>query len=177
MKKLIHFLYEYALRSTGLPHVYLDMDGVLVNLEKGAFKVHGAQLGDVKKPERWEKITATKDFWKNLEWMPGSKALWNFLKPYAPSIMSAYAKTEPNSAKGKQEWLKKNVESLPSGRVNLVMRSDKQKFARDGRTQAPNILVDDHPKNIREWESNGGIGIHHTDVKRTIAKLKELGFA
>ena len=177
MKKLIHFLYEYALRSTGLPHVYLDMDGVLVNLEKGAFKVHGAQLSDVPKPARWEKISDTKDFWRDLEWMPGSKKLWNFLKPYEPSIMSAYARTEPNSAKGKQDWLKKNVESLPNSRVNLVMRSEKQKFARDGRTQAPNILVDDHPKNIREWEAKGGIGIHHTDVNKTIAKLKELGFA
>ena len=177
MKKLIHFLYEYELRSTGLPHVYLDMDGVLVNLEKGAFKVHGAQLSDVPKPTRWEKISDTKDFWRDLEWMPGAKKLWNFLKPYEPSIMSAYARTEPNSAKGKQDWLKKNVESLPNSRVNLVMRSEKQKFARDGRTQAPNILVDDHPKNIREWEANGGIGIHHTSVKKTIAKLQELGFA
>ena len=109
--------------------------------------------------------------------MPGSKKLWNFLKPYEPSIMSAYARTEPNSAKGKEEWLKKNVEPLPRGRINLVMRSEKQKFARDGRTQAPNILVDDHPKNIRELEAKGGIGIHHTSVNRTIARLKNLGFA
>ena len=109
--------------------------------------------------------------------MPSAKKLWNFLKPYEPSIMSAYTPNEPNSADGKEDWLKKNVEKLPRGRINLVMRSDKQKFARDGRTQAPNILVDDHPKNIREWEAKGGIGIHHTDVNRTIAKLKELGFA
>ena len=176
MKTLTYFLNEYKIKET-LPHVYVDMDGVIVNLEKGAFKVHGKQLSDVKRPERWDKISDTKDFWKNLEWMPGSKKLWNFLKPYKPSIMSAYAKSEPNSAKGKEEWLKKNVEKLPRSRINLVMRSDKQRFARDGRTQAPNILIDDHEKNIREWESKGGIGIHHTSVERTIARLKEIGFA
>ena len=176
MKNLAQFLAEYDLKSE-IPHVYLDMDGVLVNLEKGALKVHGKQLGDVPKPARWEKISDTPNFWRDLEWMPGAKALWKFLKPYAPSIMSAYARSEPNSSKGKEDWLKKNVEKLPRGRINLVMRSDKQKFARDGRTQAPNILVDDHPKNIREWEANGGIGIHHTSVKKTIAKLQELGFA
>ena len=176
MKTLLHLLCELRLRDT-LPHVYVDMDGVLVNLEKGAFKVHGAQLGDVPKSDRWSKITATKDFWKNLEWMPGAKKLWNFLKPYDPSIMSAYARTEPNSAKGKEEWLKHNVEKLPRSRINLVMRSDKQRFARDGRTQAPNILIDDHIKNVREWESNGGIAIHHTSVSRTLAQLDKLGFA
>ena len=57
------------------------------------------------------------------------------------------------------------------------MRADKQKFARDGRTQAPNILIDDHIKNVREWESKGGIAIHHTSVERTLAKLGKLGFA
>ena len=176
MKTLTYFLNEYKIKET-LPHVYVDMDGVIVNLEKGAFKVHGKQLSDVKRPERWDKISDTKDFWKDLEWMPGSKKLWNFLKPYKPSIMSAYAKNEPNSAQGKEDWLKKNVEKLPRSRINLVMRSDKQRFARDGRTQAPNILIDDHEKNIREWESKGGIGIHHTSVERTIARLKEIGFA
>ena len=40
MKNLEQFLVEYDLKSE-IPHVYLDMDGVLVNLEKGAFKVHG----------------------------------------------------------------------------------------------------------------------------------------
>ena len=176
MKTLTYFLNEYKIKET-LPHVYLDMDGVIVNLEKGAFKVHGKQLSDVQRPERWDKISDTKDFWKNLEWMPGAEKLWNFLKPYAPSIMSAWTKHDPNSAGGKADWLKSHVGKLPRDRVNLVMRSDKKRFARDGRTRQPNILVDDHPKNIGEWEANGGIGIHHTSVNKTIAQLKKLGFA
>ena len=176
MKTLLHLLYELKIKD-GLPHVYLDMDGVLVNLEKGALKVNGVPIGDVPKPVRWKKVTATKDFWKNLEWMPSAKKLWNFLKPYEPSIMSAYTPNEPNSAGGKEDWLKKNVEKLSRGRINLVMRADKQKFARDGRTQAPNILIDDHIKNVREWESKGGIAIHHTSVERTLTKLGKLGFA
>ena len=31
-------------------------------------------------------------------------------------------------------------------------------------------------KNIQEWENKGGIGIHHTDVGKTINELKRLGF-
>ena len=44
---------------------------------------------------------------------------------------------------------------------------------RDGQ---PNVLIDDHQKNIMEWEAKGGIGIHHTNVGKSIAKLKKLGF-
>ena len=175
-RTLIQFLYEQGIEKR-MPHVYLDMDGVLVNLEKGAFKVHGANLGDVPKPERWDKINAKKDFWKTLEWMPGAEKLWKFLKPYMPSIMSAWTKHDPNSAKGKEDWLKGHVEKLSKHRINLVMRADKKRFAKDGRTKQPNILVDDHSKNIGEWEAKGGIGIHHTSVNGTIAKLKKLGFA
>ena len=36
--------------------------------------------------------------------------------------------------------------------------------------------VDDYVKNIREWESAGGIGIHHTNVGKSIGELKRLGF-
>jgi len=37
-------------------------------------------------------------------------------------------------------------------------------------------LIDDYIKNITEWESKGGIGVHHTNVAITIGKLKRLGF-
>ncbi len=40
----------------------------------------------------------------------------------------------------------------------------------------PNVLIDDHPKNIREWEAKGGIGILHTSVSKSMSELKRLGF-
>ena len=48
-KTLIQFLYEQGIEQR-LPHVYLDMDGVLVDLERGSIDVHGAKLSDVPKP-------------------------------------------------------------------------------------------------------------------------------
>ena len=54
------------------------------------------------------------------------------------------------------------------------MRSQKQAYAvTNGR---PNVLIDDYIKNINEWEKKGGIGVHHTDVSKTISELKRLGF-
>ena len=54
------------------------------------------------------------------------------------------------------------------------MRSEKQQYAMTN--GKPNVLIDDYIKNIREWEAKGGIGIHHTDVGKTISELKRLGF-
>ena len=73
----------------------------------------------------------------------------------------------------KKKWLKKNTNIKPRN-INLVKRADKQKYATtDGK---PNVLIDDYKKNIVEWESKGGIGVHHTEVGKTVAELKRLGF-
>ena len=51
---------------------------------------------------------------------------------------------------------------------------NKKKYATtDGK---PNVLIDDYIKNINEWEKKGGIGVHHTEVGKTLAELKRLGF-
>ena len=71
------------------------------------------------------------------------------------------------------KWLKKNTK-FKNADIHLVMRSQKQVYAM---TQGkPNVLIDDYIKNIKEWEAKGGIGIHHTNVGKTIGELKRLGF-
>jgi 5'(3')-deoxyribonucleotidase len=157
----------------GLPDIYCDLDQVLVNLMKGADEVVGGSFVTHDKDERWKMINQTKDFWANLEWMPGSRKLYQFIKRYDPYVLSAYSARDPNSQVGKKKWLKKNTEFKKS-RINLVKREQKQKYAiTDGK---PNVLIDDYIKNINEWESKGGIGIHHTNVSKTISDLKRLGF-
>ena len=71
------------------------------------------------------------------------------------------------------KWLKKNTE-FKRGNIHLVKRAQKQSYAKTN--EKPNILIDDYPKNIKEWENKGGIGIHHTDAGKTISELKRLGF-
>jgi uncharacterized protein YbaR (Trm112 family) len=105
--------------------------------------------------------------------MPGAKRLWNFISKYDTEILSAYSNRDGTSRTGKLKWLSKNTK-IKRGKINLVMRSDKQKYAMtDGK---PNVLIDDYIKNIKEWEAKGGIGVHHTSVGKTISELKSLGF-
>ena len=44
------------------------------------------------KSDRWNKISNTKNFWANLEWMPGAKRLYSFIMKYDAHILSAYSK-------------------------------------------------------------------------------------
>ena len=160
-----------------LPSIYCDMDQVLVNLFKGAEKVLGYPLDQYKtsgqKQDRWKRINAVKGFWENLEWMPNAKKLYQSITRYDAKVLSAYTNKDPNSKIGKMKWLSKNT-NFKRKDIHLVLRSQKQNYAiSDGK---PNVLIDDHPKNIREWESKGGIGIHHTSVSKTMGELKRLGF-
>ena len=160
-----------------LPTIYCDMDQVLVNLLKGAEKVLGYPLDHYKSPEqkqdRWKRINAVKGFWETLEWMPNARKLYQSITRYDAKILSAYTNKDPNSRQGKMKWLSKNT-NFKRKDIHLVLRSQKQNYAvSDGK---PNVLIDDHPKNIKEWESKGGIGIYHTSVSKTMGELKRLGF-
>ena len=65
---------------------------------------------------------------------------------------------------------------LSPDKMYPVMRADKMRFAKDGRDGRPNLLIDDHPKNIAQFKSAGGIGVHHTSASASIKQLKEIGY-
>ena len=156
-----------------LPAIYCDMDEVLCAFLKGAKKAIGGDFPSEDKDKRWKLISQTKDFWANLDWMPGAERLHDFITRYDAYILSAYSNRDRNSKVGKMKWLKKNTK-FKRANIHLVMRSEKQIYAMtDGK---PNVLIDDYMKNIKEWEAKGGIGIHHTNVGKTISELKKIGF-
>tara|TARA_B100000427_G_scaffold235606_1_gene198529 strand:+ start:620 stop:1135 length:516 start_codon:yes stop_codon:yes gene_type:complete len=159
--------------SEELPDIYCDLDQVLVAFLKGAEKVIGGDFASMDKEKRWKLIQQTKGFWAELDWMPGAKRLHDFIIRYDPYVLSAYSNRDPNSKVGKMKWLKKNTK-FKRANIHLVMRSQKQAYAMT--EGEPNILIDDYIKNIKEWEAKGGIGIHHTNVGKTIGELKKLGF-
>lgn len=156
-----------------LPTIFCDMDQVLVDFIGGAEDAIGEPFATADKDQRWNKIANTKGFWANLSWLSGGKRLWDFISKYDTEILSAYSNRDGTSRNGKLKWLSKNTK-IKRGKINLVMRSDKQKYATTN--GKPNVLIDDYIKNINEWEAKGGIGIHHTNVSKTISELKRLGF-
>ena len=170
MKKLVE-LTEAS--KEDLPDIYCDLDEVLVDFMRGANAAVGGDFVKMDKDERWNTVNQTKGFWANLGWKPNAKRLHDFIIKYNPHVLSAYTGRDPTSKVGKMKWLKKNAD-FKRGNIHLVLRSQKKDFATTD--DKPNILIDDYDKNIREWEAKGGIGIHHTDVGKTISELKRLGF-
>jgi 5'(3')-deoxyribonucleotidase len=150
--------------------IYCDMDGVLVDFDKGYFDLTGVDLKGAYStdPNFWDPIKeAGYDFWFNLKWRNDGKRLWRYIKKYDPVILSAPSR-EMTSIVGKQDWIKKE---LPGTHLVLKNASLKKELAR------PNvILIDDRSENIDDWNNAGGNGILFTSTVDTIKKLRKLGF-
>jgi predicted kinase len=151
--------------------VYCDMDGVLVDFERGYNDLTGKQTPGIgstyDKDDFWSAITkAGAKFWADLNWMPDGKQLWDHIKQYNPTLLTAPSR-EKSSEIGKQEWIDKNLPDTP---VIFKQAKDKKDLAE------PNaILIDDRKDNIEQWIEAGGIGIRHTSTASTIQKLQKLG--
>ena len=68
--------------------------------------------------------------------------------------------------------LMKTTGELAKDLIEMQAMMNKVRNTNDG---VPNILIDDHIKNIREWEARGGIGVRHISPQKTISQLKKLG--
>ena len=165
---------QEATTDEDLPDIYCDLDEVLLDFMRGANAAVGGEFARMDTKERWAIINNTKGFWKNLGWKPNAKRLYDFISKYDPLVLSAYTDRDPSSKRGKMTWLKKNAK-FKRANIHLVKRAQKQAYAKN-RDEKPNVLIDDYLKNINEWEAKGGIGIHHTDVGKTLSELRSLGF-
>ena len=152
--------------------IYCDLDGVLVDFEKGYEKLTGIDIKNqfVQGDEKfWAPLSdAGAKFWAMLDWMSDGRLLWQFIKKYKPNILSAPSR-ENSSKIGKEAWCRIHIPNQYN-KIYLVPSFEKKNYA------GPNkILIDDMEKNIKEWKNSGGIGILHTSAVKTILELKKLG--
>jgi len=150
--------------------IYVDMDGVLVDLAKGVEEVSGISLEQLKTRGReLEKLLneQPKNFWASLDWMPGGKDLWSYIQKYNPIILSTPA-NNPESKEGKLLWIKKHLQ-LPENRI--IIDINKEKYVDSDKS----LLIDDREKVLKPWRAAGGTGIQHINTSSTIKQLKKLG--
>ena len=157
-------------------HIYVDLDGVLADLTSYIEKVLGQPIqvagdGDWADSDGiWKKLrpTGEPDFTK-LELLPDAMTLWNYIKKYNPSILTATGQPVEENDKQKREWVKNHLTGY--NEIHTVVASrNKSKWA-----WPDAILIDDRNKSIDPWREKGGIGILHRSTNDTIAQLKKLG--
>jgi hypothetical protein len=151
--------------------IYCDMDGVIAD-----FDARFRELAKMSPDQYEEKYGIEKfwnfidneigvRFWVGIPWMQDGKQLWEYIKKYKPTLLSAPSRNN-ESRLGKRLWVKKHI---PGTKLVLASRVNKQDYAK------PNaILIDDRPDTIVEWENKGGVGILHKSAEETIQKLKSL---
>ena len=161
--------------------IYVDMDGVIADFNKGFKSITGSEGLNAYEYENkhgknsiWKIIdnySKTK-FFENLPWTEDGKELWKFVNKISNNvkILTALGKTDGHSSIGKKNWLNKNLPNLHDDDIVMVPN----KHAKKHWATPHSIIIDDTDVVISEWKKKGGIAIHHKSTKETIKRLEEV---
>ena len=161
------------------PDVYVDMDGVLVDFfNEWARIMNVKSYRDIPKEQigkALKKIVNTPNFWEDLPTLAGHKELLNTIKATKGKykILSSPLANDPNVDPGKREWVRKHLNFFKPEQVIIDHNKSKYATKQDG---TPNLLIDDFGKNVKGWQSAGGIAIKHhtTTTANTIQAIKKV---
>jgi hypothetical protein len=160
--------------------LYLDMDGVIADFFKGLQEHYNVKhWKEIEDPRgAVDKLQYT-NYFNTLELFPTSQTLVDAVRDIAGKnygICSSPLRNDmQNSSYWKRVWLERHnfMPTIP----NLIFTGNKHRYAVDNLTGHYNILVDDKPSNINDWENAGGLGFlyqaNQDSVQDLIANLQE----
>jgi hypothetical protein len=152
--------------------VFVDLDGVLVDFDRGVLAATGFFPWQQDKKRMWPLLARVPGFYAGLAWMPDGKRLWERLAPLEPTVltglpMGGWARPQ------KLEWCRREL----GGEVPVIACLSRHK-AEKAREAAPEgrrpLLIDDREELGRQIEELGGLFIHHRSAEETIAELDRL---
>jgi hypothetical protein len=153
------------------PTLFVDLDGVLVDFERGFEILHGVHPHLMPEPDMWAKIVKHDGHWVSLPAMPGALKLWAKIAPYNPIILTGCPKTGFREAElGKREWCAREL----GDHVAVIATYSKKKPQH--MLLPGDILIDDRTKNCKRWEEAGGKAIFYENAEQVILELTTLGF-
>lgn len=150
------------------PPLFLDLDGVLADFDRGVVAVTGKRPEQLPMKEMWHSLSRHSDFFGTLDFMHDAQELWAFCAPHRPTILTGLplGSWAPDQ---KKRWVARMLGAeVP---VITCMARDKARYASPGA-----ILVDDREKARDPWVAAGGRFILHRNAAESIAELARLGF-
>lgn len=181
-----------------IEHIFIDLDGVLVDFFNAALKLHGApHLADNWPAGEWDmpKVIGIGkgDFWRAIDdagplwWASLASYAWvaqllTLAESVAPFTIATSPSLSPNSYMGKALWLNENIRLDGRSRRNWMLGESKHLLARPG-----TVLIDDNDIQCRKFVEAGGSAIifpqpwntghgHHSPmvhVERMLANFQE----
>lgn len=149
--------------------LFLDLDGVLADFERGVRTVTGKRPEELPLKTMWAALAHAPRFFETLELMHDAEALWRFCAPHHPTILTGLplGKWAPEQ---KRRWVARVLGAhVP---VITCMSREKPRWSGPG-----HVLVDDRASAREGWERKGGTFVHHVSARHTIAALRDLGIA
>jgi len=154
-------------RTSGIPKIFCDLDGVLVDFEKGVQQLFGKPIKNIPNKQLWSTAARIPGFYSNLPWMEQGRQLWDQLKHLAPTILTA-APIGSWAEGQKRCWVDREL----GKEVPMIVSTKKFEHCPSG--YPPAILIDDRLIHCEAWETVGGIAILHRDTNETLEKLREI---
>jgi hypothetical protein len=147
--------------------LFLDLDGVLADFDAGVEKLTGKRPDQLATRAMWRALAQAPDFFGTLAMMQDAHLLWDWCKPFRPTILTGlpYGGWAPAQ---KQRW----VANMLGADVEVItcMARDKPRWSAPG-----HILVDDRERTREAWEAAGGAFVLHRSAVESIAALRRLG--
>jgi uncharacterized protein YbaR (Trm112 family) len=154
------FIKENA-SPAGTVTIYVDMDGVIVDLYNHIGKMLGVHYSTVS-GDQWEDFYQNVDAYKLFKTAPMFKnafTLLELVKKHSGKhgiLSTPLMYNTDECIRAKKDWLNSHA---PEWAGNPIFTNTKEKYAISN--GIPNILIDDSASVIRKWEAAGGIAIKY----------------
>lgn len=144
------------------------MDGVVADFERAAREIVNVAPEDLHKDinsywprDQWLQLVAVPHLYRNLHKMPKADEMMALARRFRDELgwnlrmLTAIPRKNdiPFVFEDKIDWMRAYYPDVPV--FFGPYSEDKQNFCRFG-----DILVDDRPSNIHEWEVKGGVAVH-----------------
>jgi hypothetical protein len=99
--------------------VYCDMDGVLVDFEKGVYNLLQTGTSNLDKHTMWSNIARIPHWFEQLEWKQDGRRLWRAIKHLQPDILTGVPNIQ-TSCIDKYNWCKRELQLQDAHHVDMA---------------------------------------------------------